>query len=175
MKAYYLAIGLILLAACTKKKAEPDMEMPADSNHQQASELAKDELPKADENGAIFIQKKMSPVEILKMTEIKNQQEKYASTKANTAAAKAIYDANCARCHGAEGKGDGPDERSLGVTPTNFHQAQLKYGSEIADLAFTISYGRNEGEMPPFHEILSEEEIWTVAYYVDAWVASQGQ
>ena len=35
---------------------------------------------------------------------------------------KGVYQRNCQNCHGAGGRGDGPDGKTLKVAPANFHQ-----------------------------------------------------
>lgn len=177
-----MAVSLIcfaVLIACTKKKEAVEVEAPADATHQ-AVVMKKQEtktikmaqsMPEPDSEGAIILKQKVSPVLIMKQTEISNSLKDFAFTKENTNKGKAIYLQHCSRCHGMEGHGDGPDESKLSVTPTNFHEFPIRYGKDIKDIVYSIRYGRNEEEMPAFRSILSKEEMWTVAYYVEAWIA----
>lgn len=62
-----------------------------------------------------------------------------------------IFARNCARCHGANGRGDrGPDISRLDYTKSEVMQT-------IAD---------GGGKMPPFHDKLSTKEIEAVAVFV---------
>ncbi|SMF49688.1 c-type cytochrome [Pseudobacteriovorax antillogorgiicola] len=163
------------LGSCTRcsQSQEPEADAPADTVEAPQDEVHSMAKPtgQPDEDGAIFEKKKVTPVQILKMKEIENDGQDFAYTKDNTDKGKAIYMAQCSRCHGVEGRGDGPEERQLSIAPTNLREWELKFGSSIEDLVYTINYGRSEGEMPAFRDQLSEEDIWTVAYYVEAWVS----
>ncbi len=66
-----------------------------------------------------------------------------------------LFAANCAGCHGAEGKGGfGPDLRG-----------QYTYGKSSAAVKASITNGRG-GKMPAFADRLSAEQIDTLATYV---------
>src|SRR5215468_11583485 len=64
-----------------------------------------------------------------------------AGAKPDAAAGKAIYDRECASCHGATGKGDGDDAAYYTTKPTNFtdHAALSKRSDEF--LAAVITGG----------------------------------
>ena len=83
-------------------------------------------------------------------------------------AGKAIFDANCAACHGADGKGDGPAAASLDPKPKDLVEVQ----SQLSDgfLFWRISEG---GAMKPFNSAmpawknaLSKDQIWEVITYI---------
>lgn len=44
----------------------------------------------------------------------------------NLAQGEALYKLHCLRCHGVNGKGDGPDASTLIVKPTNFHSLESR-------------------------------------------------
>jgi Cytochrome c, mono- and diheme variants len=68
---------------------------------------------------------------------------------------KAIYEANCAACHGANGQGMPP------VMPALAGNANLK------DAATVISVTKNgRGAMPPVGAAFSDEELKAVATYI---------
>ena len=173
-------IGILVLSSCTKKK-EVEPEAPADSLAQKEAVHKPQKkmnligmskpVPEPDSTGAIIVKEKVSPVNIMKLTEISNHKEKMAFTRENTNKGKALFLQHCSRCHGVEGRGDGPDERSLAVTPTNFMEAPIRFGKDINSIVYSVTYGRNSEEMPKFRDTLSREDRWTVAYYVEAWIA----
>ncbi len=78
---------------------------------------------------------------------------------------KALYDKNCASCHGTGGKGDGPAAKAMKTKPTDLTGAQTKAMSE-ADLAKFIKEGKPD--MKPAHPKakLSDDEVKAVATYV---------
>ena len=81
-----------------------------------------------------------------------------------------IYATNCARCHGASGKGDGPDQKLLNVTIADFtnpnygqRRSQLEIESIIAE------GGSGNGlspMMPPWNVVLNDNEIRSLATYI---------
>jgi len=81
------------------------------------------------------------------------------------AAAKALYAQNCAACHGAEGKGDGPAAKGLDPAPSNFHDLERMAQRSAYGLYNTISLGVGGTSMAAFGK-LSEDERWALAFYV---------
>ncbi|NDD27499.1 MAG: hypothetical protein EB084_04450 [Proteobacteria bacterium] len=83
------------------------------------------------------------------------------------AAGKELFAKNCASCHGAEGKGDGPAGMALEPKPRNFTTGEYKYGSEDWQVMRTIWEG-----MPPPNGMakwdgrMDEKEAWTLVHYV---------
>jgi mono/diheme cytochrome c family protein len=86
---------------------------------------------------------------------------------------KAVYDANCVQCHGAEGKGDGYGAPFLVPSPRDFTAAQFKFRTTASgllptddDLFRTISRGADGTGMPPWKYLLSDEDRWALVDYV---------
>ena len=81
------------------------------------------------------------------------------------AAGRALFLANCAACHGTEGKGDGPKAAGLDPPP-----ADLTSGHAAAhrdrDLFFWIENGVDGTAMPAFGERLADEEIRHTITYI---------
>jgi len=79
------------------------------------------------------------------------------------AQALALYSTNCSRCHGAEGHGDGPDAKQLGVPLPDFSSAQFQATRSDADLYAVIEQGGTarglSAMMPPWGLALSDAEI----------------
>ena len=80
-----------------------------------------------------------------------------------------VYTMHCARCHGVEGLGDGADVAGLTSAPVDL----TTYGAEKSAnaAAMNITYGK--GEMPPYENVLTQQEIWDVSNYVVSLAASE--
>ncbi len=86
--------------------------------------------------------------------------------------AKAVYEQNCARCHGATGQGDGMDAKRMSPMPRNLADGIFKFRTTASgtpptdqDLFRTISTGLPGSRMPDFQR-LSEETRWQLVGYV---------
>ncbi len=78
-----------------------------------------------------------------------------------------VYAANCTRCHGAAGKGDGEFVQSGQITGVpDFTNPQTAEGATPADWYEIITNGRMDKMMPPWADKLSDDERWSVANYV---------
>src|SRR5258706_537506 len=85
----------------------------------------------------------------------------------------ALYQANCAGCHGPRGAGDGPDGRGLPRSPADLrapHTAQHTAG----DLFWWISHGIAGSGMPGFDSRLGEEQRWELINFLRALSAGYG-
>ncbi len=78
---------------------------------------------------------------------------------------KAIYEARCMRCHGIQGKGDGPDAAKLTVPPTNFHRLESRMKSEN-DFRSAIIWGLAFSPMHGWWDKLNVEDIRAVTAYI---------
>jgi high-affinity iron transporter len=102
--------------------------------------------------------------------------------------AAALYSAQCASCHGATGRGDGPAGRGLNPAPSNFHDADRMAQRSIYGLYSTITLGVDGTGMASFRH-LGDEQRWALAFYVanlgqseddarrgaELWQAGQGR
>jgi putative copper resistance protein D len=82
-------------------------------------------------------------------------------------AGAALYQENCAGCHGPRGAGDGPDGRRLPRSPADLrapHTAQHTAG----DLFWWISHGISGSGMPAFGARLGEEQRWELINFLRA-------
>lgn len=86
--------------------------------------------------------------------------------------AEALYQAQCAACHGAEGYGDGPAAEGLEPEPTNFHEQARQEQRSIYSLFSTITLGVPDTAMPSFQQPLSEHERWALAFYVSTFITT---
>lgn len=74
---------------------------------------------------------------------------------------KSLYDANCAVCHGQQGRGDGPAAAGLNPHPPDLRKAARWSDGQIAT---QILNGR--GQMPPFGKSLDRTAVWSIVRYV---------
>ena len=79
------------------------------------------------------------------------------------AQARSLYGTNCARCHGAAGRGDGPDARLLPVRPTDLASPDFQRSRDDERIYRAIrgggaAVGRSEA-MPPWEGVMTEAEM----------------
>jgi high-affinity iron transporter len=80
-------------------------------------------------------------------------------------AARAVYAARCAACHGAEGRGDGPAAKGLQPAPTDFHDHERLDRRSAYALYSTITLGVSGTAMTAFTD-LSDDQRWGLALHV---------
>ncbi len=87
------------------------------------------------------------------------------------AAGAALYPDNCASCHGVEGRGDGPLAKNLAVPPADLTAPHL-WAHADGELFWWLTDGIKtpEGEqvMPPFRDLLSDDERWNLIDFIRA-------
>jgi mono/diheme cytochrome c family protein len=81
---------------------------------------------------------------------------------------QAVYEADCAACHGATGKGDGPQSQqiviAMGGKLPNFADAAYARSVKPTDWFSVISNGRLQKGMPPFTSLVADDRWDVVAY-----------
>ena len=87
------------------------------------------------------------------------------------AAGKDAFEANCARCHGPTGAGDGPDAKRMFPKPRKLSEGIFKFRSTASgtpptdeDLFHTISTGLPGSRMPDFQRLSEETRMNLVSY-----------
>lgn len=87
------------------------------------------------------------------------------------AAGQAIYVVQCASCHGDSGMGDGPAGKALTPPAANLVESNANYGDDY--LYYRIAEGGAmdpyNSSMPPFKNVLSEDEIWQVVAHLNTF------
>lgn len=74
---------------------------------------------------------------------------------------KALYASNCAKCHGPEGKGDGPDSDHAADLTDEFRADLNPEGV----LYYKIWNGHAQ-DMPAFKSKLTKDETWALVAYL---------
>jgi mono/diheme cytochrome c family protein len=83
----------------------------------------------------------------------------------SVAQGKDLYQANCARCHGDQGLGDGPDAAGLSKAPPSLADQAFMAQKSGEDLFTAISEGAAP-DMPAFADKLSADQRWALAAYL---------
>jgi mono/diheme cytochrome c family protein len=81
-------------------------------------------------------------------------------------AGAALFSANCAACHGADGRGGGPMAPTTRTRPANLRAGHLASHTD-GDLYFWIGSGR-PGGMPAWASSLSATSRWNLVNYLRA-------
>ena len=86
----------------------------------------------------------------------------------NLVAGKTLFETNCATCHGATGRGDGPAAQGLVPAPANLTALTKTRVASDAYLDWTISEGGVpvQSAMPPYKAALSKDDVWKLMLYL---------
>ncbi len=101
-------------------------------------------------------------------------EDKIEFTPESIALGGAVYEkAECAKCHGVAGRGNGPsaaqleDEWEFRIFPANLTQPwTLRGGSSVEDLYRALATGVNGTPMPSFSDSWGAEDLWHLANYL---------
>jgi putative copper resistance protein D len=98
----------------------------------------------------------------------------YASTQPYAAPSIArgapLYAENCAVCHGATGRGDGPLAGKLPIRPADLTEPHL-FAHKVGEIFWWVSYGRDNGVMPGFADKLNPDQRWDLINFLLARAA----
>ncbi len=84
------------------------------------------------------------------------------SDAASIAAGKALWDKNCAMCHGKTGLGDGVKARTLDTPSGDFTKAAYQSQTD-GELFGKTKLGRDD--MPKYDGKIADEDIWHMVNY----------
>jgi mono/diheme cytochrome c family protein len=93
----------------------------------------------------------------------KNMKNPVAKDDASVKAGAALYNKNCASCHGKTGLGDGVKARTLKTFPGDFSKAEYQNQTD-GEHFYKTKAGR--GEMPKYEGKLSDTDIWNTVNYM---------
>jgi putative copper resistance protein D len=89
----------------------------------------------------------------------------------SVAAGRQLYEEHCTRCHGSGGLGDGPAAAALPVPPADLSQPHTALHT-AGDMYWWLTHGIPKSGMPPFGQVLSEQDRWDLINFLRAF--SQG-
>lgn len=84
---------------------------------------------------------------------------------------KLYNDAECNKCHGTKGQGDGPsaattkDDWEQPLKPADLTSGKAKSGTTLKDYYRTLMTGLKGTPMPDSGEVFEPEQAWAVVYY----------
>lgn len=81
-------------------------------------------------------------------------------------AGRALFKSKCTRCHGPEGKGDGPDADPEHAHDMNLTNPERAVENPDGVVFYKVWNGRKQPKMPEFKAEMTKDEIWTVVAYV---------
>jgi len=79
---------------------------------------------------------------------------------------KKLFSSKCQRCHGASGKGDGPDGDPAHADDMNLTNPARATNNPDGVVFYKIWNGRSSPKMPTFSEEISKEQAWAIVAYV---------
>lgn len=88
-----------------------------------------------------------------------------------------VFAQQCASCHGAQGKGDGPAGGALNPPPRNFEAPPADWTNGTSALAiYNTLFGGISGTSMPAYGHLPEDELWALTHYVrESFIPEQNQ
>jgi mono/diheme cytochrome c family protein len=84
------------------------------------------------------------------------------ASEAELAQGAAVWEEQCAACHGSDGAGAGPQATAAGLAMPDLSDASLTASRSLSDWYTVTSQG--QGAMPGFAKTLSEEDIWAAVH-----------
>jgi mono/diheme cytochrome c family protein len=93
----------------------------------------------------------------------KSMKNPVAKSDASDKAGMALFNKNCASCHGKLGLGDGVKARALKTFPGDFSKAEFQNLTD-GELFFKTKNGRDE--MPKYEGKLTDDDIWNTINYL---------
>ena len=83
----------------------------------------------------------------------------------NLISGRQIFQSTCSKCHGMEGRGDGPSAPGLATKPMNFQNLDKMREMTPFQVFNTVRLGVPNTPMAPFPSY-SDQDTWNVAFYI---------
>jgi len=103
-----------------------------------------------------------------------------APTREAVTQGRALFEVNCSKCHG-DGTGNGPsavkgmvDDWGAAITPANLTLGRGKWARTARDIYVRAMAGINGTPMPESADVLTPDQVWQIAHYVQALGGWQG-
>jgi mono/diheme cytochrome c family protein len=80
-------------------------------------------------------------------------------------AGKALFRKNCERCHGDEGKGDGPDADPEHMEDMDLTNPRRVDRNSDGVVFYKVWNGRKKPKMPAFKDELTKDQVWSVVAF----------
>ncbi|HPC04148.1 MAG TPA: cbb3-type cytochrome c oxidase subunit I [Syntrophales bacterium] len=98
-------------------------------------------------------------------------------TKAEFEKGEKVYRMYCAQCHGLDGKGDGPASVAspggyIRPEPANFEESGKDF-TLYGRYVWKVREGVETTNMPPWKEVLPDEDIFPAIFYIQGFSASE--
>lgn len=161
------------------KSVDESHEENTDELHQDVSVIHDEEASEHHEEEAKHMSEGMAHEHAEVPHEYENLANPFSSDVEAISEGKAIFETNCATCHGIEGKGDGPGAVELEPKPADLSNSQMMQDLTDGYLFWRVSKGGQiepfNSVMPPWEASLSEEQRWHVISYVRSFTASEAE
>ncbi len=82
------------------------------------------------------------------------------------AAGKNVFKQKCQKCHGPQGRGDGPDADPDAQQDMDLTNPRRATRNPDGVVYYKVANGRKKPKMPVFKEELTDQQIWSVVAYV---------
>ena len=98
----------------------------------------------------------------------KDEKSPFSSVANAATKGKALFLSNCARCHGPEGKGNGPESDYAADLTDDFRTELNTEGVLFYKVwnGHSIQLRTETFDMPAFQGKLSRDEVWTIVEYL---------
>ncbi len=82
------------------------------------------------------------------------------------ASGRAMFKSKCTRCHGPEGKGDGPDADPDYAQDMDLTNPERAVPNPDGVVFYKVWNGRQQPKMPSFKTEMTKDEVWTIVSFV---------
>lgn len=98
----------------------------------------------------------------------RDEKSPFAANAQASARGKVVFAANCARCHGPEGKGNGPDSNSAADLTDDLRTELNTEGVLFYKVrnGHAVQLRVQIDDMPAFQDKLSKDDVWAVVEHL---------